>query len=318
MDDFVGRLRKQQKKLRKWAKRTGTDAWRVYDRDIPGHRYIVEWYAGQVRLLWLPSGQERRGVPTGGEAPAREAIAACAEALEVPEEAVHLAIKAPKAWRQEQYEVRARTGRRHVVTEAGLKFWVNLDDYLDTGLFLDHRETRARVGAEARGKRVLNLFCYTGSFSVHAAAGGAQRVTSVDLSNTYLDWAEDNFALNDLPTETHDFLRSDVLRWLFQGTDRYDLIVLDPPAFSASKKMESDFEVQRDHQALLRGVRQRLEGAGTLYFSANYRSFDPAEGAFDDFEIEELTPGSIPEDFRDKKIHRCFRGTPRKKAGVRP
>ncbi len=309
LEDFAGRLRKQQKKLRKWAKKTGTDAWRIYDRDIPGHRYIVEWYAGEVRLLWLPSLQERRGAPTTD---VQEAVVACCEALQVEEKAVHLAIKAPKAWRQEQYEVRARTGRRHLVEEGGLKFWVNLDDYLDTGLFLDHRDTRARVGSESRGKRVLNLFCYTGAFSVHAAAGGASSVTSVDLSNTYLDWAEDNFELNGLEASKHHFLRSDVLRWLFQGTERYDLIVLDPPTFSASAKMEGDFEVQRDHQALLRGVRQRLEGAGLLYFSANYRAFDPAEGAFEDFEIEEITPGSIPEDFRDKKIHRCFRGRPRK------
>lgn len=302
--DLRARLRKVQRARRRWARRAGTDAWRIYDRDIPAHRYVVEWYAGEVRLLFLPSRRERHGVPA---APPEAAVEAVARALEVGAEHVHLAVKAPKVWRKEQYEVRARTGRRHVVREGPLRFWVNLDDYLDPGLFLDHRNTRARVREEAAGRRVLNLFAYTGAFSVHAAAGGAREVTSVDLSRTYLSWARDNFVLNDLDPEAHRFEASDVLRWLRQGRERYDLVVLDPPAFSVSKRMAGDFEVQRDHARLLRDARARLERGGVLYFSANYRAFEPQAGAFEGFEVEELTPASIPEDFRDRAIHRCFR-----------
>jgi 23S rRNA (cytosine1962-C5)-methyltransferase len=190
------------------------------------------------------------------------------------------------------------------VQENGLKFEVNLSDYLDTGLFLDHRDTRARVRAESKGKRVLNLFSYTGSFSVYAAAGEAKQTTSVDLSNTYCDWAERNLRLNGFePGARHAVVRADVTSWLESAPGTWDLAVVDPPSFSASKKMERTWDVQRDHRWLIQTIGGLLSPGSTLYFSTNFLGFkldaqlDPEE---------ELTPKSIPEDFR-RPVHRCFR-----------
>jgi 23S rRNA (cytosine1962-C5)-methyltransferase len=199
-----------------------------------------------------------------------------------------------------------------VVEEQGLKFWVNLGDYLDTGLFMDHRLTRARVRDEAKGKSFLNLFCYTGAFSVYAAAGGASRTLSVDLSNTYLDWAEENLALNGLSDVRHTLLRADAMAWVQdQRKDpeqTFDLVVCDPPSFSTSKKMQGTFNVQRDHVRMLEGIRELLSPGGVLYFSTNFLGFELKDTAVRGFEqVEELTPGSIPEDFQRKEIHRCWR-----------
>jgi 23S rRNA (cytosine1962-C5)-methyltransferase len=211
---------------------------------------------------------------------------------------------APKPWRQEQY---GRVGVGHAiftVKEHGLSFEVNLSDYLDTGLFMDHRTTRARVRAEAKGKRVLNLFAYTGSFSVYAAAGGAAATTTVDLSNAYCDWAERNLGLNGVAVgPSHRVLRADVLGWLEACRERFELIVLDPPSFSTSKKMGRSFEVQRDHRWLVEAAGALLTPGGALYFSTNFLQFelDPRLSAG-----VELTPKSIPEDFRPG-IHRCWR-----------
>ena len=198
-----------------------------------------------------------------------------------------------------------------MVEEQGLKFWVNLGDYLDTGLFMDHRLTRARVREEARGKSFLNLFCYTGAFTVYAAAGGATRTLSVDLSNTYLDWLEDNLELNGLSSARHTLLRADALAWVeAQRTEpeRYDLVVCDPPSFSTSKRMKGTLDVQRDQVRLLQGLRELLAPGGILYFSTNFLGFELKESAVRDYAShEELTPGSIPEDFQRKEIHRCWR-----------
>ena len=177
---------------------------------------------------------------------------------------------------------------------------------------MDHRLTRARVREEARGKHFLNLFCYTGAFTVYAAAGGASRTLSVDLSNTYLDWAEDNLALNQLSDPRHTLLRADAMAWvLAQGRapeETFDLIVCDPPSFSTSKKMQGSFNVQRDHVRLLEGLRALLNPGGVLYFSTNFLGFEMKDSALRPYaRVEELTPGSIPEDFQREAIHRCWR-----------
>ncbi len=304
---FHNRLKKTLPARRRWAAREGVTAYRVYDADIPEFRYAVDVYGEHAHVVEY----ERRGrlrPPAEGEAIAR----AVAEVLGVPPEHVHRKTKAPKVWGAEQYQRLGEAGRRLVVVEHGLKFWVNLDDYLDTGLFLDHRETRARVRAEARGKRFLNLFCYTGAFTVHAAAGGARATTSVDLSNTYLGWAKDNLALNGLDDDRQELVRSDVLRWLGQARGRqFDLAVLDPPSFSASKKMERTLDIGRDHVELVDGTLALLAPGGVLYFSTNFRGFVLDEAALRELRrglsIEELTPASIPDDIRDKQVHRCFR-----------
>jgi 23S rRNA (cytosine1962-C5)-methyltransferase len=304
---FRNRLKKTLPARRRWAAKEGVTAYRVYDADIPEFRYAVDVYADHAHVVeYARRGHPRP--PAEGEAIAR----AVAEVLGIPPDHVHRKVKAPKVWGEEQYEKVSGTGRRLVVEEQGLQFWVNLDDYLDTGLFLDHRVTRARVRAEARGKRFLNLFCYTGAFTVHAAAGGAAATTSVDLSNTYLAWARDNLALNGLDDGRHELVRSDVLRWLGQARGRrYDLAVLDPPSYSASKKMERTLDIGRDHVELIEGTLALLAPGGVLYFSTNFRGFELDGAALRSrhrgLSIEETTPGSLPDDIRDRQVHRCFR-----------
>ncbi len=234
-------------------------------------------------------------------------LEAVSEVLEVPAGRVFTKTHTPKPWGREQYGREGSGHGRFTVEEQGLKLWVNLGDYLDTGLFLDHRGTRARVRAEAAGKRMLNLFGYTGSFSVYAAAGGAASTVTVDLSNTYCEWAEANLALNGFGPPRHRVVRADVVRWLPAQHDAFDLVVADPPSFSTSKKMDGSFNVQRDHRQLLADVRARVARHGVLYFSTNFQGFQLDEGALEGWTGVELTPRSIPEDFHHRGVHRCWR-----------
>jgi 23S rRNA (cytosine1962-C5)-methyltransferase len=306
---FDNRLRKNARHFRKWAKTRGLTAFRVYDRDIPEYPYAVDVYGDRVHLVEYP---RRRALKQGGlEEQRAEVLAAVCAVLEVPPEHISVKTHLPQPWGRAQYGRQGEAGERLVVEEQGLKFWVNLGDYLDTGLFMDHRLTRARVRDEARGKRFLNLFCYTGAFTVYAASGGAASTLSVDLSNTYLDWLEDNLELNGLSSARHTLLRADALAWVeAQRTEpeRYDLVVCDPPSFSTSKRMKGTLDVQRDHVRLLQALRELLTPGGILYFSTNYLGFELKESAVRDYgSHEELTPGSIPEDFQRKEIHRCWR-----------
>jgi len=303
---FANRLRKVAPQRLRDAARDGLSALRLYDADIPEYAFTVDWYAGHAVVTELA----RRGFLPVAVRDARraEVEGAVVSVLGIAEDHVHWKVRAPKRWGEEQYEKLGEKGERIVVEEQGLRFLVNLDDYLDTGLFLDHRLTRARVRAEAKGKRFLNLFCYTGSFTVYAAAGGARETVSVDLSNTYLDWARDNLALNDLEGPRHHLVRSDVTRWLRQVRgETFDLVVLDPPSFSASKKMASTFDVQRDHVELLEDTAALLSPEGVLYFSTNFTGFELAKDPLPGWSFEELTPASIPPDFRNRRIHRCWR-----------
>ncbi|QRN99970.1 class I SAM-dependent methyltransferase [Archangium violaceum] len=308
---FENRLRKNARHLRKWAKARGLTAFRMYDRDIPEYPYAVDLYGDRVHLVEYPRRQALK--KAGGlEEQRAEVLAAVAAVLEVSPEHVHVKTHLPQPWGRSQYGRVGQGSERLVVEEQGLKFQVNLGDYLDTGLFMDHRLTRARVREEARGKSFLNLFCYTGAFTVYAAAGGASRTLSVDLSNTYLDWAEENLALNGLSDARHTLLRADALAWVLAESkapqERFDLVVCDPPSFSTSKKMQGTFNVQRDHVRLLEGIRELMTPGGVLYFSTNFLGFELKDSAIRDYEgVEELTPGSIPEDFQRKEIHRCWR-----------
>jgi 23S rRNA (guanine2445-N2)-methyltransferase / 23S rRNA (guanine2069-N7)-methyltransferase len=206
-----------------------------------------------------------------------------------------------------QYERQGEQGAFMEVSEAGVRLLVNLTDYLDTGLFLDHRRLRTRLQREASGKRFLNLFCYTGAATVHAAKGGARTTTSVDLSRTYLDWARRNLALNGL-SERHQMVQSDVMAWLEEARDEYDLIFIDPPTFSNSKRMEGIFDVQRDHVRLLDLAMARLAKQGVLYFSNNFRRFRLDESVAARYEVEEITLQTIDQDFaRNERIHRAWR-----------
>ncbi|MCB1737825.1 MAG: class I SAM-dependent methyltransferase, partial [Gammaproteobacteria bacterium] len=235
-----------------------------------------------------------------------DAMAAIREVLNLPTGNLHFKVRERQRG-SSQYERNTLTGRDITVMESGLKFIVNLDDYLDTGLFLDHRPTRALVRDRVRGKRVLNLFAYTGSFSVYAAAGGARSTTSVDLSRTYLDWARRNMALNGFTGIQHEFVHADCLQWLAEAGPSYDLIVLDPPSFSNSARMEETLDVQRDHVGLIRACMARLTPDGVLVFSNNLRGFRLDEEALSEWLVRDISRQTLPLDFKRRpNIHRCW------------
>lgn len=313
---FSARLGKNARHWGRWARRRGFGAWRVYDRDLPEFPLAIDCYAAldpelgvRVHLQEIDTGWQQE------EAVHREWLAAvageAARVLGIPAESI-----AVKQRRRHGRERQGRTGvrgREFAIAEAGLSFLVNLDAYLDTGLFLDHRALRAIVRSRAANRRVLNLFAYTGSFTVFAAAGGALRSDTVDLSNTYLDWAARNFALNRMDRARHVLIRADALEWLDRALDegrRYDLVVLDPPSFSNSKAMDGVLDVQRDHAWLIANARALLDPGGELYFSTNLRSFalDPRLAA--DPRGRDITGETLPEDFRDRRVHRVWRFDP--------
>jgi len=303
--EFRNRLQKNARHLGRWAEREGLTAWRVYDRDVPAYPFVVERYGRCVHLVEYPR-RAQRG--TGGDALRAEVFEDVVEVLAVAPQDVFTKTHTPHPWGRAQYGRLAERGKELEVREGPLRFWVNLSDRLDTGLFLDHRNTRARVMREAAGRRVLNLFGYTGAFTVAAAVGGAVRTTTVDLSATYLEWAQRNLALNGVADGRHTLMRADVLPWLQEtaATDeRWNLVVLDPPAHSTSKAMRGDFNVQRDQRRLLESTLALLAPGGILYFSTNYRGFRlmperlPAT-------FQELTPKSLPPDVHQRDAHRCW------------
>lgn len=315
---LANRLRKRQRHLSKWARREGTDAYRLYDRDIPEIPLAVDWYAGCLYLAGYARGgsDARRDDASAEEADDAEdrwlaaMREAAASAFGIPLEDTALKRRERKRGTA-QYVREASTGRRIEVHEGGHRFHVNLWDYLDTGLFLDHRKTRALVAKEVAGKRFLNLFSYTGSFGVYAAAAGASSVTQVDLSRTYLDWARDNLRLNDLPLESHELVHEDTLRFLERAADEgraFDVVVVDPPTFSNSKRMEGTFDVRRDHVELLARTRRVLAPGGVVWFSTNARGFrldDEAAALF--ARVSDMTERTRSPDFEGRHSHRAWR-----------
>jgi len=305
--DFANRVRKNARHLGKWARRRGIQCYRVYDRDIPEFVYALDLYGERAHLQEY----ERANAE---EDPARarwreEVVRAAAEGLEIAPECVVFKRRARRR-AGEQHEKTGARGEEFLVEEGGHRFIVNLEAYLDTGLFLDHRVTRSLVQEEARGKRFLNLFCYTGSFTVYAAGGGAPESVSVDLSNTYLGWAQRNYELNRIDVRQHLLVRADVLQWLGgarRAGERFDLIVLDPPSVSKSKAMAHALDVQQDHRALIGDCARLLKPGGVLYFCTNLQRFRLAPEAFEGLEAEEISQRSVPEDFRNRRIHRCWR-----------
>lgn len=302
---LANRVRKTFRHLYPRFERRGIGAFRVYDWDIPEIRAVIDWYEGHLVVAEYAR-MQTAAVPDWLGRMAR----AVAGALGVPHPNVHTRRRRTRPPRGERYARLSRTGRRIEVREGRLRFLVNLDDYLDTGLFLDHRETRARVLAEAPGRRFLNLFGYTGSFTCAAAAGGAASTTTVDTSSTYLDWAADNLATNRLAGPSHALVRADVRDFLAEARrqgHRYNLVVVDPPSFS-TRTGAPDFDVQRDHPALLLAVLHVTAPGGIVYFSTNHQRFEPAFGPIGAAasEIREITHETIPEDFR-RRPHRAWR-----------
>jgi len=314
---FANRLRKNAKTLGAWAKRGEVACYRVYDADMPEYAFSIDLYQASVapdaddvrRWLYV---QEYAPPATVDPAKARsrreEAYSVVPEVLGVPRERVHVRVRRMQKGGS-QYEKLAERGEFHTVGEGGLQLLVNFTDYLDTGLFLDHRPTRARIRELAKGKRFLNLFAYTCTATAFAAAGGAVATTSVDLSRTYLDWAKRNLELNGFrDSSRHKLLQEDVVEWLTQPVrERYDLIFLDPPTLSRSKRMAGELDVQRDHVQLIHGALARLSPGGLVIFSTNYRKFRLDSAALASFDVRDVTAATLPKDFaRDAKIHQCF------------
>lgn len=326
---LANRLRKRFRHLKKWARRTGTEVFRLYDRDIPEIPLVLDWYGGALagalykRPYEKDAADEHRWL-----AGMREAAA---EALEIVPGRVFIKFRERQRGKA-QYGKLGDARLVETVREGGFRFQVNLSDYLDTGLFPGLRRLRALVRGEAAGKRVLNLFCYTASFSVYAAGGGAAEIDSVDLSNTYLDWGIENFRLNGFdgkrvsqdavlknrhsgaPLPSFRFIRADVLSFLaeaLRGRRLWDHIILDPPAFSNSKKMTGSLDLRRDHPGLIRSALGLLAPGGKLWFSANVRHFRLNLKEFQDAGFPGLRAGDLggqvmDEDFRGKKIPRSY------------
>jgi 23S rRNA (guanine2445-N2)-methyltransferase / 23S rRNA (guanine2069-N7)-methyltransferase len=335
---FANRLAKNLKKQQAWAERSGVSCYRLYDADMPEYAFAIDVYqtvgaspddAGRTHAPSLTSPQGSAASGTDAltwlyvqeyAAPAEieleavrkrrgEALSTLSDVTGVAAERVRVRTRR-KTKRGEQYSKVQERDDYHVVLEDGLKFLVNFDDYLDTGLFLDHRITRARLRAAASGKRFLNLFAYTCAATVYAAAGGAAATTSVDMSNTYLNWAQRNFELNGLTPDRHALVQADCRVWLEEaarGRERYDLIFIDPPTFSNSKRMEGVLDVDRDHAALIDGCARLLAPGGLIVFSTNSQRFRLDESLSRRYDVRDISAKTLPKDFeRNPRIHRCF------------
>ncbi|HWW78867.1 MAG TPA: bifunctional 23S rRNA (guanine(2069)-N(7))-methyltransferase RlmK/23S rRNA (guanine(2445)-N(2))-methyltransferase RlmL [Steroidobacteraceae bacterium] len=339
---FANRLAKNLKKQQAWADRSGVSCYRLYDADMPEYAFAIDVYRtiGEAQGEPASNTADARGVgragsvaggsPGAGEltwlyvqeyaAPAEielesvrkrrgEALSTLADVTGVAQERVRVRTRR-KNKRGEQYSKVQDRDNYYVVMEDGLKFLVNFDDYLDTGLFLDHRTTRGRLRAAASGKRFLNLFAYTCTATVYAAAGGAVSTTSVDMSNTYLNWAQRNFELNGLSPDRNGLVQADCRVWLQEANrsrERYDLIFIDPPTFSNSKRMEGVFDVERDHPEFIDGCVRLLAPGGLIVFSTNSQRFRLDESLSQRYDVRDISAGTLPKDFeRNPRIHRCF------------
>lgn len=304
---FANRLRKNLKRLRRWAQRSGISCYRVYDADLPDYSVAIDIYEQRVHV------QEYQAPATIDERLARrrlrEVVTLLPELLGVDPENVY--VKTRKRQRgTEQYDRQDQRQELFEVREGGLRFTVNLSDYLDSGLFLDHRVTREMLRDLAAGRDFLNLFAYTGSASVYAAAGGARSTTTVDMSTTYCNWAKQNLELNGFSGHQHQVITADCLVWLHQCGRKYSLIFLDPPTFSNSKKMVDCFDIQRDHVELIRAACALLSVDGVLIFSNNLRRFKMDREALAEFDIEDISKQTLPLDFeRNPRIHNCWKIT---------
>jgi 23S rRNA (cytosine1962-C5)-methyltransferase len=304
--EFNNRLLKNYRHIAKWARKQEISCYRLYDLDIPSFPLCVDVYGNYLHVAEYKArhgmGEEKHALWLA------ECLQTIAEVTGIYLDHVFLKLRERQKGLK-QYEKFSCESFGTWVEEAGLKFWVNLTDYLDTGLFLDHRITRGMVREIASGKKVLNLFAYTGSFSVYAAAGGAEEVHTVDMSQTYLQWAERNMVANGFgDKDKYTYLREDILQWLpGNHRDYFDIIVMDPPTFSNSKKMKDFLDIQRDHVSLINRALRALKPGGIMIFSNNFRAFNMDADAIKAEKIIDITASTIPPDFRNKQIHHCFR-----------
>jgi len=307
LQTIQNRIEKNYKHRSKWARREGLEAYRIYEKDIPEFPFIVDMYKDFAVIF------EKRDEEIDAEKfdHFNFIISAVKNVLNIGEEKIIIKSR----FRQKgstQYEKLEERNEFFPVKEYQAEFLVNLYDYLDTGLFLDHRPMRQVIFKESKDKKVLNLFSYTGSVSVMAALGGAKHVTSVDLSQTYMDWSKKNFEQNKISFKEHNFIVQSALEYLEKSQAKFDLIFLDPPTFSNSKKMTDDFEVEKDQEFLVKNCLRLLSDDGVLYFSNNKRKFKLSPALNEYATVIDISEKTIPLDFRDQKIHHCFKITKKK------
>ena len=304
---FRNRLEKVHRHLGKQAKRIRITCYRLYDHDLPEFPFCIEIYEQNV---YVAEYKRRHGMNEDehDEWISRSMVVICG-VLKVSEENIFLKLRQKKPGRLGQYQKTAEKKSEFIVEENGLKFIVNLSDYLDTGLFLDHRVTREKVKAEVKDRKALNLFSYTGSFSVYAAAGGADEVVTVDLSKTYLEWAQRNMQLNGfIDPSKYKFIHADVLQYLNTiSADYFDLVILDPPTFSNSKRMEDILDIQRDHVKLINDCLRIVKPGGKIYFSTNYKKFVLDSASIQSLLIKDITKQTTPFDFEGRLFRLCFK-----------
>jgi len=304
MQMLINRLRKNQRILGKWARQGNIECFRLYDRDLPEYAFAIDCYGEFVQMAeyQAPSSIEEDKVNSRRE----QAISAVQEVLGIPRDSIVLKSRERQRGKQ-QYEIQDQSKSFFSVNEGPARLWINLHDYLDTGLFLDHRPIRQYIRENAAGKRFLNLFCYTASASVQAALGGATSTLSIDLSNTYLDWARRNFLLNGLGGKNHRLKKADCIEYLDSKYGKFDLIFLDPPTFSNSKSSSNVLDIQRDHGLLIQGAMNKLEKGGLLIFSTNKLNFKLEGDALKSYKVRDYTAASLGRDFqRQKKIHQTW------------
>ncbi len=301
---FANRVRKNLKQLKKWQKKNEIECFRAYDADIPEYAVAVDVYGEHLHVQeYAPP---KSIDPKKAERRLMDVLQVLPAVFEINPSNIHLKQRKRQSGRA-QYEKFDRKGETLTVTEGKCKLLVNLDDYLDTGLFLDHRPIRTYIGEQAKDKRVLNLFCYTATASVHAAVGGARSTVSVDLSKTYLDWGRKNMRLNGFMGDEHEFIHADCKEWLETNDRLFDVIFMDPPTFSNSKRMKGVLDIQRDHARMIRHAMRVLAPGGVLIFSNNLRGFKMDEEIMERYDVEDISKESVPMDFsRNLKIHHCF------------
>jgi len=303
-DEFVNRLRKNMKKLQKWAEKEGVHCYRIYDRDLPDYNFSIDLYEKWVHLQEYapPSSVD----PALATARLNHALQGIKDLFGMRRDRIFVKTRRRQKG-SEQYQQRESRKKLYEVREGGCRFLVNFTDYLDTGLFLDHRPVRTRLAGMVDGKKFLNLFGYSGTATVHAAMGGARSTTTVDLSATYLHWTRMNLALNGFSSFVHTTIKADCLQWLEEHCGQYDVIFIDPPTFSNTKKEQRVFDIQRDHVRLLTLAMARLANDGSLVFSTNFRRFSLDPSLERIFAMREISKETIPIDFqRNQKIHKCW------------
>ncbi len=303
---FANRLTKNRKHLEKWARRQDVSCYRLYDRDLPEFplaidRYVDKLHVQEFQSKWDPDDATYQDWLD-------QTTTTLSNVFNIPVDNIFYKLRQRQKG-SNQYQKSGLKGEDFVVREHGLKFRVNLEAYLDTGLFLDHRTTRAMIMQRASGKRFLNLFAYTGSFSVYAAAGGAVSSMTVDLSKTYQTWTAKNFELNNIDQKQHRLYQGDVSEFLQRMKNKgehFDLIMMDPPSFSNSKRMQDTLDIQRDHAELIDACMAVLEQGGELFFSNNRRGFKLEASLSDRYAVKDITRQTLPEDFRARGAHQCW------------